>query len=162
MRRPTAFTLVELLVVIAIIGILIALLLPAVQAARESARRTQCTNNLKQWGLAMHNYHDSYNTLPYGTISDGKTATTGPDRKTFVIGSWPFLEGQTVANLYNRNVPFWDVKNRQAVTAQLPLYYCPTDRGPSMWRGDVYTRPPLATFPRANTLPRRSRRLPTA
>ena len=94
--RRAGFTLIELLVVIAIIAILIALLLPAVQQAREAARRTQCKNNMKQLGLAMHNYQGTYNTLPYGTISDGgtniKTAATSIEAgaDTLVVGTSAF------------------------------------------------------------------------
>jgi prepilin-type N-terminal cleavage/methylation domain-containing protein/prepilin-type processing-associated H-X9-DG protein len=96
-RQRIAFTLVELLVVIAIIGILVALLLPAIQAAREAARRTQCVNNLKQIGLAMQNYHGTYNHLPPATTyGSGADAVTG---YPFAVIIYPYMEEQ---NLYDR------------------------------------------------------------
>jgi prepilin-type N-terminal cleavage/methylation domain-containing protein/prepilin-type processing-associated H-X9-DG protein len=103
--RPSGFTLIELLVVIAIIAVLIALLLPAVQAAREAARRAQCTNNLKQIGLAMHNYHQALGSFPPGGCNASNIETIGG---TGAWGNWsafsmmlPYLEQQSIYNACN-------------------------------------------------------------
>jgi prepilin-type N-terminal cleavage/methylation domain-containing protein len=102
--RKRGFTLVELLVVIAIIGVLVALLLPAVQAAREAARRMQCSNHLKQIGLGMQNYHDTFNSLPYGARARFvQTNNTVPPRQTWgpswYVGLLPFCEQKPLSDL---------------------------------------------------------------
>ncbi len=124
--RLGGFTLVELLVVIAIIGILIALLLPAVQAAREAARRMQCSNNLKQIGLALHNYEGAHGALPFG--SGGRINT--PDYA--VAGTWPamllpYLELKTVYDRFDFNLPMNDPANAEAVESTIGVLVCPSD-----------------------------------
>jgi len=125
------FTLVELLVVIAIIGILIALLLPAVQAAREAARRMQCTNHLKQVGLAMHNYHQAMGKLPYACANwDGII----PDPRTGAYtygGTWPalilpYIEQEPLYKLFDFRKHMKD-QDPAALTAVVDTYICPSD-----------------------------------
>ena len=110
MPKRRGFTLIELLVVIAIIGVLIALLLPAVQAAREAARRAQCTNNLKQIGLAMHNYHSSINSFPVGFLypNPGQFDPQIPQlhyRWSVLAQLTPYLEQTNVYNALNMSWP---------------------------------------------------------
>ncbi len=134
-RPPLAFTLVELLVVIAIIGILVALLLPAVQAAREAARRTQCLSGLKQLGVAAQNYQSTYRAFPVGMLmKPGLTYT----ESTFFVRLLPYLEEQS---LYDR----WDFKTPQTTPAQRKR-----------------TREPQQRFRRSSALPTSSNRTLTS
>ena len=139
-RKPRAFTLVELLVVIAIIGILIALLLPAVQAAREAARRMQCTNNLKQIGLALHNYHDTFKTFPPGWIVMEDPTSTGTGNANNVKNESEWGWGTFVLP-YMEQKPLYDQllvdqrKLKDAIVDDLPLvltsiesYLCPSGK----------------------------------
>src|SRR4051812_34331031 len=112
-HRRDGFTLIELLVVIAIIGVLIALLLPAVQAAREAARRAQCMNNLKQLGLALHNYESAVGTFPMGriaTISGGALDSTSYAYSQFAR-ILPFVEQTSMGAALNFNLPQNDPSN---------------------------------------------------
>jgi prepilin-type N-terminal cleavage/methylation domain-containing protein len=131
-RRKSGFTLIELLVVIAIIAILIALLLPAVQQAREAARRTQCRNNLKQLGLALHNYHDVFNCFPINTPSSGPTRGTSPNEgiagTTFIIASFPYLDQAPLYNQFNFSLRNIEAPNLALIqNTPLSALICPSD-----------------------------------
>ncbi len=145
-RRSRAFTLVELLVVIAIIGILVALLLPAIQAAREAARRAKCTNNLKQFGLALHNYHDTYGTFPAG-IGPGTHSgnATAENREAWggIASMLPFLEEQALYDKVNFNYYWYSAGNALAPDRNLDVsntrmagFTCPSDPGARGPRSD--------------------------
>lgn len=140
-KTRSAFTLVELLVVIAIIGILIALLLPAVQAARESARRTQCINHLKQFGLAFQNYHSTFNELPSGgwdwdappTYNNGRAVIGADQRAGWGFQILPYVEAETVQ----------DAGAVVAIGTPLAIFFCPSRRSSQTFvREDKYV-PPL-------------------
>lgn len=137
LRDRRGFTLVELLVVIAIIGILVALLLPAVQAAREAARRMQCSNNLKQFGLALHNYHDTYKVFTFGGLrAREKTggSTNAPSIWGGMIGLLPYMEQQPLSDAWTTGplVYPWDHTSVQTTT-QIPGFLCPSDSPTSFW-----------------------------
>jgi prepilin-type N-terminal cleavage/methylation domain-containing protein/prepilin-type processing-associated H-X9-DG protein len=133
-RRRPAFTLIELLVVIAIIGVLIALLLPAVQSAREAARRAQCTNNLKQLGIALHSYHDAIGSFPLGRTIPFD-ASYSPMARVL-----PFVEQATVSQAMNFDLPWSSAGNTTVTSARLSLLLCPSDpaEAPQGWGGTNY------------------------
>jgi prepilin-type N-terminal cleavage/methylation domain-containing protein/prepilin-type processing-associated H-X9-DG protein len=126
-RQARGFTLIELLVVIAIIAILIALLVPAVQKVRESAARTQCANNVKQWAIAMHAHHDAKNQFPIGARSN--------PRQTWVMHLWPYIEKGDLARLNDFTKPFHDPpgtihNSMNGLTGMaVAMYTCPVDMG---------------------------------
>jgi prepilin-type N-terminal cleavage/methylation domain-containing protein/prepilin-type processing-associated H-X9-DG protein len=131
--RRTAFTLVELLVVIAIIGILIALLLPAVQTAREAARRSQCTNNLKQMGLALQAYHAAHGRFPPAASWDkNPSLTLGVNAISAFANLLPYYEQGNMYTFWNFSVNQAHASNIPANKLLVPILFCPTRRGPTM------------------------------
>ena len=121
LRSRGGFTLVELLVVIAIIGILVALLLPAIQAAREAARRAQCINHIKQIGIAIHLFHDSKKVLPPSRVDC--------DHSTWAAEIWPYIEEGSVSARYDPKNGYY-AQPLEVIGYQVAIYYCPTRRGP--------------------------------
>ena len=151
--RSRGFTLIELLVVIAIIAILIALLLPAVQQAREAARRTQCRNNLKQIGIALHNYHDNHRVFPSGWI--GVNTSGQPDMHEGISGfGWatmilPMLDQSPLYNSLNFNTSMATAANTAAWLLPLPAFRCPSDPSDNLWNLELHDASTVA-MPTAN------------
>ncbi|GAF96685.1 unnamed protein product [marine sediment metagenome] len=151
-KRRLGFTLIELLVVIAIIAILIALLLPAVQQAREAARRTQCRNNLKQIGLAMHNYHETFFRFPPGWVLDTTTLHNGFAWSTLIL---PYLDQAALFNKFDFDYDVDDGTNNGDGTIWfaseiLLAYHCPSDTGKKQSDDTDITNAGMSRYPGVN------------
>ncbi|HEY6564043.1 MAG TPA: DUF1559 domain-containing protein [Pirellulaceae bacterium] len=142
-RQQPGFTLVELLVVIAIIGVLVALLLPAVQAAREAARRTQCQNNLRQMGIAAHNYHDTFKRLPSSVRPGGLTTLPRIAGLTFLL---PFFEEQNLFQNYDQTKNWSDSTNLPVTSKTISTFTCPSSPEPARLDGLPEASPWQATL----------------
>ncbi len=152
MLRRRGFTLIELLVVIAVIAILIAMLLPAVQQAREAARRAQCQNNLKQIGLAMHNYHDTNQSFPQGWIG-----VTSNQSDVNGINGWGWaskllyqMDQKPLYQQIDFKRGITDPANASILTKVLPAFRCPSDPSEDLWVLKDDMGNPVATLPTAN------------
>lgn len=126
------FTIIELLVVIAVISVLIALLLPAVQQAREAARRAACKNNMRQIGLAFHNYESTHRVFPPGYIHKPGPAGSPAAIANHAGLAWgamllPYVEQASLYKEFDSNIPIWDASNRLPRERHLPIYLCPSD-----------------------------------
>lgn len=127
-QKRSGFTLVELLVVIAIIGLLVSLLLPAVQSAREAARQTQCRNNLHQVGIALHSYHNAHNALPIGCV-DSRVLRRGSREAKNIAWSaliLPFIEQASLYEMIDFGLPYDHSQNLPAAKQSVAAYLCPT------------------------------------
>jgi len=123
--RRSGLTLIEVLVVIGVIALLLAMLVPAVQKVRESASRTQCTNNLKQIGLALHNFHDSNKYLPPGTLVHDSIVNALHSGFTYIL---PYLEQGLTHALYDFGFAWYEPANFAAVAREVPIFFCPSNR----------------------------------
>jgi prepilin-type N-terminal cleavage/methylation domain-containing protein len=159
-RIGRGFTLVELLVVIAIIGVLVALLLPAVQAAREAARRSSCSNNLKQLALGLHNYHDTYKVFPFGHhfrgIHDGDPADAdGGSGFGWGTAILPFIEQQPLYDKFVLTRPITDnvapVQNLTLAQTHLPGFACPSDTKPKQRTDGAVTNSATSSYKSCGT-----------
>ncbi len=158
-RRSRGFTLVELLVVIAIIGVLVALLLPAVQMARESARRMRCASQLKQFGIAMHNYVDTYNSFPIGhlflhVVNGVPVNAQGGTAFGWGAAILPYIEQQALYNQFDFNYHIANTsptRNLTLAQTYLPIFTCPSDLKPKNFTDGAVTNSATSSYKACGT-----------